>query len=93
MLGPTYTWHTRALTRGALSNGVLEGDLILQGGGDPYITLERWWSFVQALRAKGLRSIRGDIVIDNTAFSLPAEDPGAFDGRPNTFVQLCCPTH
>ncbi len=83
MLGPTYTWHTRALTRGTITDGVLEGDLILQGGGDPYITLERWWSFVQALRAKGLKSIRGDIVIDNTAFSLPAEDPGAFDGRPN----------
>ncbi len=83
MLGPTYTWHTRALTRGTLSDGVLDGDLILQGGGDPYITLERWWSFVQALRAKGLKSLRGDIVIDNSAFSLPAEDPGAFDGRPN----------
>ncbi len=83
MLGPTYTWHTRAATRGSLSGGVLDGDLILQGGGDPYITLERWWSFVQALRAKGLTSIRGDIVIDNSAFSLPPEDPGAFDGRPN----------
>jgi D-alanyl-D-alanine carboxypeptidase/D-alanyl-D-alanine-endopeptidase (penicillin-binding protein 4) len=83
MLGPTYTWHTRAATRGTISGGVLDGDLILQGGGDPYITLERWWSFVQALRAKGLKSIRGDIVIDNSAFSLPQEDPGAFDGRPN----------
>ena len=83
MLGPTYTWHTRAAVRGTLSDGVLDGDLILQGGGDPYITLERWWSFVQALRAKGLKSIRGDIVIDNSAFSLPPEDPGAFDGRPN----------
>jgi len=83
MLGPTYTWHTRAATRGTIGDGVLDGDLILQGGGDPYITLERWWSFVQALRAKGLKSIRGDIVIDNSAFSLPPEDPGAFDGRPN----------
>jgi serine-type D-Ala-D-Ala carboxypeptidase/endopeptidase (penicillin-binding protein 4) len=83
MLGPTYTWHTRAAIRGSISDGVLDGDLILQGGGDPYITLERWWSFVQALRAKGLKSIRGDIVIDNSAFSLPPEDPGAFDGRPN----------
>ena len=59
------------------------GISILQGGGDPYMTLERWWSFVQELRAKGLNSIRGDIVIDDTAFSLPPEDPGAFDGRPN----------
>jgi len=32
---------------------------------------------------QGLRAIRGDIIIDDTAFSLPAEDPGAFDGKPN----------
>jgi serine-type D-Ala-D-Ala carboxypeptidase/endopeptidase (penicillin-binding protein 4) len=83
LLGPAYTWHTRASTRGALRGGVLDGELILQGGGDPYMTLERWWSFAGALRAKGLKTIRGDIVIDNTAFSLPAEDPAEFDGRPN----------
>jgi D-alanyl-D-alanine carboxypeptidase/D-alanyl-D-alanine-endopeptidase (penicillin-binding protein 4) len=83
LLGPAYTWHTRASTRGALHDGVLDGDLILQGGGDPYMTLERWWTFAHALRAKGLKSIDGDIIIDNTAFSLPPEDPGEFDGRPN----------
>ncbi len=83
VLGPTYLWHTHALVRGTLEAGVLDGDLILQGGGDPYMTLERWWSFTQAVRAKGLRAIHGDIVIDNTAFSLPPEDPGEFDGKPN----------
>ena len=75
MLGPAFIWQTRAWLH--------DGDLYLQGGGDPYITLERWWSFVQSLRAQGLNSIPGDIVIDNSAFSLPKEDPGAFDGRPN----------
>ena len=75
MLGPAFLWQTRAW--------VHDADLILQGGGDPYMTTERWWSFVQDLRAEGLKSIRGDIVIDNGAFSLPKEDPAAFDGRPN----------
>jgi D-alanyl-D-alanine carboxypeptidase/D-alanyl-D-alanine-endopeptidase (penicillin-binding protein 4) len=83
LLGPAYTWHTRALMRGVLDGGTLDGDLILRGGGDPYMTLERWWSFAHALRARGLKTIHGDIVIDNTAFSLPPEDAGAFDGRPN----------
>lgn len=82
-LGPAYVWHTRAAIRGEIHDGVLNGDLVLQGGGDPYMTLERWWSFVRTLRDDGLKAIRGDIVIDNTAFSLPAEDPAAFDGRPN----------
>ncbi len=83
LLGPAYTWHTHALIRGELNDGVLKGDLILKGGGDPYMTLERWWNFTHELRAKGLKSIQGDIIIDNTAFQLPAPDPGAFDGKPN----------
>ncbi len=83
VLGPAYIWHSRALVRGELKNGVLDGDLILQGGGDPYMTMERWWRFVHMLRDRGLKAIRGDIVIDDTAFALPPEDPGAFDGRPN----------
>lgn len=83
LLGPAYTWHTRALVHGRLENGVLDGNLVLQGGGDPYMTLERWWGFVRRLRAQGLKAIRGDVVIDNTAFALEPEDPGAFDGRPN----------
>jgi serine-type D-Ala-D-Ala carboxypeptidase/endopeptidase (penicillin-binding protein 4) len=83
MLGPAFAWHTKALIRGELVSGVLNGDLILQGGGDPYLTLERWWNFCQQLRAAGLKSIRGDVIVDNTAFSLPPEDPAAFDGKPN----------
>jgi serine-type D-Ala-D-Ala carboxypeptidase/endopeptidase (penicillin-binding protein 4) len=75
LLGPAFVWQTRAWLR--------DGDLYLQGGGDPYITLERWWSFIQGLRSQGLKAIPGDIVIDNSAFSLPQEDLGAFDGRPN----------
>jgi D-alanyl-D-alanine carboxypeptidase/D-alanyl-D-alanine-endopeptidase (penicillin-binding protein 4) len=82
-LGPAYVWHTRAAVRGEITDGTLDGDLVLKGGGDPYMTIERWWSFVRTLRDTGLKTIRGDIVIDDTAFSLPAEDPGAFDGRPN----------
>jgi serine-type D-Ala-D-Ala carboxypeptidase/endopeptidase (penicillin-binding protein 4) len=82
-LGPAYTWHTQALAQGSLEDGALDGELFLKGGGDPYMTLERWWSFVQELRATGLRTLRGDIVVDDTAFALPAEDPAAFDGRPH----------
>jgi D-alanyl-D-alanine carboxypeptidase/D-alanyl-D-alanine-endopeptidase (penicillin-binding protein 4) len=82
LLGPAYIWHTDALIHGTLAGGILQGDLILKGGGDPYMTLERWWSFVRALRAKGVNAIRGDIVIDDTSYALPPADPGAFDGRP-----------
>jgi MATE family multidrug resistance protein len=82
-LGPAFVWHTRAFARGEIRDGVLLGDLVLKGGGDPYLTLERWWGFARQLRNTGLRAIRGDIIIDDSAYSLAPEDPGAFDGRPN----------
>ena len=83
ILGPAYTWHTRAFTRGQVDNGTLQGDLVVQGGGDPYMTIERWWSFARALRSKGLRVIHGNILIDDAQFAVENADPGAFDGRPH----------
>jgi len=83
MLGPAFTWQTRALTNAPLVDGELRGDLFLQGGGDPYMTLERWWYFAHELRVRGVQAIDGDIVVDDQEFSQPGADPGAFDGHPN----------
>ena len=81
-LGPNYTWKTRVYLGGRLANGVLNGDLIVAGGGDPYMTSERWWHFVQSLREQGLAKITGDMVIDNSYFA-PAEGNRAdFDAQP-----------
>src|SRR5512139_2353704 len=49
ILGPAYTWNTTALADGTVSNGVLKGNLYLKGGGDPLLTIERWWRFVTDL--------------------------------------------
>lgn len=81
-LGPAYTWKTRVYRTGKLANGVLAGDLILVGGGDPYMTSERWWSFVQNLRELGVAKINGDIIIDNTYFTPIAAARGDFDDKP-----------
>ena len=35
ILGPNYTWETHIHLDGKLSNGTLNGDLIIEGGGDP----------------------------------------------------------
>ncbi len=81
-LGPSYTWKTRAYRTGKLANGVLTGDLILVGGGDPYMTSERWWGFVQGLRESGLTRIDGNIVIDNTYFAPIIGSRADFDDKP-----------
>jgi D-alanyl-D-alanine carboxypeptidase/D-alanyl-D-alanine-endopeptidase (penicillin-binding protein 4) len=81
-LGPAYTWKTRAYAAGRIEHGVLYGDLYLVGGGDPYMTDERWWSFVQGLRERGLAKITGDVVIDNNYFAPITDSRADFDAQP-----------
>jgi D-alanyl-D-alanine carboxypeptidase/D-alanyl-D-alanine-endopeptidase (penicillin-binding protein 4) len=81
-LGPAYTWHTRAYATGPVHDQVLEGNLVLVGGGDPFMSAERWWGFVSGLRQAGIERIRGDVVIDNSMFATRGDDRGSFDNRP-----------
>ena len=71
-LGPEYRWTTRAYLGGELRDGVLSGPLILEGGGDPRLVMERLWLFQHKMRQQGLRAIRGGLVIDDSW--LPAND-------------------
>jgi D-alanyl-D-alanine carboxypeptidase/D-alanyl-D-alanine-endopeptidase (penicillin-binding protein 4) len=82
MLGPAYTWRTRAYATGPVRDLVLDGNLVLEGGGDPFMTADRWWGFVNGLRQAGVDRIAGDVVIDNGYFAFQGEDRGAFDDRP-----------
>ncbi|MBX3651067.1 MAG: D-alanyl-D-alanine carboxypeptidase/D-alanyl-D-alanine-endopeptidase [Burkholderiales bacterium] len=82
LLGPAYTWNTEALTDGPLAQDVLSGNLHLRGAGDPKLTLENFWLLLRNLRARGLREIRGDLVLDRRLFADEAPDPGQFDDQP-----------
>lgn len=82
LLGPAYRWKTEAWVNGSLRDGVLEGELILKGGGDPKLDLEAFWILLRALRGRGLREIRGDLILDRAFFEAAAGDPGRFDGDP-----------
>ena len=81
ILGPSYTWQTRYFVDGSLKQGTLNGNLILQGGGDPFLTLDNFWLQLVGLSARGLKRIEGDLVIDTHFFDLPIVDRGAFDGQ------------
>ncbi len=83
MLGPDFRWITRVHASGQLSGDVLDGDLIIEGGGDPRFAHEDLGRLLRALRQLGLREIRGDLVLDRSLFNIGAQDPGAFDGQPS----------
>jgi len=82
LLGPAFTFRTDALLAGELRDGVLRGDLVLRGGGDPKLTYERLWQVAHRLHARGLTEIRGDVVVDRGYFAPASYDPAAFDARP-----------
>jgi serine-type D-Ala-D-Ala carboxypeptidase/endopeptidase (penicillin-binding protein 4) len=81
-LGPAYTWKTPVWFAGPIKNGVLEGHVHLQGRGDPKLTIERVWLALQRIRAMGVNEIRGDIVIDQSAFVVPDTSTAEFDNEP-----------
>jgi len=82
LLGPAYSWRTRAWATGPVKDLVLDGHLVLEGGGDPFMTADRWWGFVNGLRQVGIERVTGDVVIDNTYFQYQGDDRAAFDNRP-----------
>ncbi|MEO8407245.1 MAG: D-alanyl-D-alanine carboxypeptidase, partial [Oxalobacteraceae bacterium] len=82
LLGPTYAWKTRAYAGGAQHGDVLQGDLIIQGSGDPKLVLENFWLFLRRIRAQGIRDIRGNLVLDRSVFAPMPDDAAAFDGEP-----------
>jgi serine-type D-Ala-D-Ala carboxypeptidase/endopeptidase (penicillin-binding protein 4) len=82
ILGPTFTWKTGFYTDGALSKGVLNGNLIIKGGGDPKWVLERIEENFKTLQVLGVQRITGDIVLDNSVFELPEKNSADFDGEP-----------
>jgi D-alanyl-D-alanine carboxypeptidase/D-alanyl-D-alanine-endopeptidase (penicillin-binding protein 4) len=86
LLGPAYTWKTDVLTDAPPLNGTIDsplaGNVYLRGSGDPRLALEQFWLLLRQLRARGVATINGDLVLDRSAFALPAHSPGEFDNEP-----------
>lgn len=83
LLGPAYTWRTPVYLDGVVDNGVLRGNLIIQGKGDPKLVMERLWLLLRRVQGLGIKTITGDIVLDRRAFSISTQNqnPGDFDGE------------
>ena len=98
ILGPAHTFSTGVWTTGKIEEGVLKGDLVLEGGGDPTLgsahfdansppnVLKKVSGF---LKKEGIESIDGAILVDETYLKgsrYPSrrlwEDMGNYYGAP-----------
>lgn len=79
VLGPDYRWPTEIYTTGNLAGDTLQGDVIIKGYGNPDFREGDFRQLLQALRARGVRNIAGNFVIDKTYFSVPNQ--GSIDGN------------
>ena len=66
--GPGYRFTTRFLGTGPVKNGVLEGNLVFSGMGDPALTNEQLFILARRLAERGIREVKGKLVIDASYF-------------------------
>lgn len=68
-LGPEYRFVTQVRTTGVRdANGILRGDLVLVGGGDPVLETEDLASLADQLKKAGLRQVAGALLVDDRRY-------------------------
>jgi D-alanyl-D-alanine carboxypeptidase/D-alanyl-D-alanine-endopeptidase (penicillin-binding protein 4) len=74
-LDPGYRFRTTLYATGPVRDGVLEGDLVLYGRGDPLISTRYgapmgavWDALADSLLARGVRRVSGGVVADDSYF-------------------------
>jgi D-alanyl-D-alanine carboxypeptidase/D-alanyl-D-alanine-endopeptidase (penicillin-binding protein 4) len=77
-LGPEHRFATRVAVTGRVADaGVLEGDVIVIGGGDPLLDVDGLMTLASDLRAAGIRRVAGRFLVDDGLLPrLPQVNPG-----------------
>jgi serine-type D-Ala-D-Ala carboxypeptidase/endopeptidase (penicillin-binding protein 4) len=80
-LGPAFTWKTELYALGSVADGILQGDLLLKGGGDPFLVEEQLRSMLKALQRTGIEYITGNLVLDGSYFDPSVEQEDDLDNQ------------
>lgn len=69
-------FKTNLKSAAAINNGVLEGDICFEGGGDPSFVSEKMWYLVNELTRSKLQKINGNMIVDGSRFDQEIFDSG-----------------
>jgi serine-type D-Ala-D-Ala carboxypeptidase/endopeptidase (penicillin-binding protein 4) len=61
--GTNYQFETPIYATGAIKNGVLEGDLVINGSGDPSFVWEEAIALGNSLNQLGINQVRGNLIV------------------------------
>ncbi|GAX35630.1 D-alanyl-D-alanine carboxypeptidase [Nodularia sp. NIES-3585] len=61
--GPEHQFETLVSTTGPIVNGVLQGDLVITGGGDPMFVWEEAIALGNTLNKMGIKQVKGNLLI------------------------------
>lgn len=73
VLNPSFRFQTKFGYVGSVKDGVLSGDLVIQGSGDPSFVIEDLREAIETLRVvEGLQEIRGNLIFDTSYLESPS---------------------
>jgi serine-type D-Ala-D-Ala carboxypeptidase/endopeptidase (penicillin-binding protein 4) len=68
-LGPNFQWKTEVHVIGSVTaDGIVTGDLVLKGYGDPSLTVQDLRDIAIALKQQGIKGVRGNLLVDESYF-------------------------
>jgi len=83
---PNYTVPTEIW--GDLQNGVVQGDLVFKGAGDPLLVDEQIWMIAEGLKKLGVTKVTGRVVADQSFFDSQLYGNGWEDTTKDTWPTL-----
>ena len=101
VLGGSFRFETVLSYRGSLENGILRGDVILRGSGDPTFGSARIGknsdelleAFASSIKRAGIYKVEGNLVVDNSAFPPHVPDTWAWHDLTNYYAALPHPVN
>jgi D-alanyl-D-alanine carboxypeptidase/D-alanyl-D-alanine-endopeptidase (penicillin-binding protein 4) len=81
-LGPGHRFTTRVVAAGPLRDGTVDGDLVVEGGGDPLFVTENALWVLSELESRGVRTVAGALRVEGRfLFNWQADEQGRRLGR------------